>query len=63
MRGNLWNFEVFYNKTSPVALYFYSFNILSEFIGNAGEKIKNPREGNLYWIKISYFPLSPKIRS
>ena len=37
-RGNLWNLEVIYKKTSAVTPYFYCFNILSELTGNAGEK-------------------------
>ena len=32
--------ELFYKKTSPVTPYFYSFNILSELIVNAREKMK-----------------------
>ena len=41
----------------------YCFNILSELIGNAGEqKWRSSTKGNFYWIKMSCFPLSKKIR-
>ena len=46
MRGNLWNLEVFYKKTSPVTPYFYSYNILSELMETPEKKWKNATEEN-----------------